>query len=176
MSSDEERLLVHKAQQGDQAALGALWDAITPRLYGYLVNTTRDKALAEDLLSATWLKAVQALAKFKSQGQGISPWLFAIARNELRQHWRRSKGELAFDPLVHDIPSPDDQESENQLLVEQILNDLSEDDRELLRLRYIADLSTNDLARALNLNFITVRVRLSRALHKARLILQKYEQ
>lgn len=40
--------------------LGALWDATMPKLYGYLVNVLRDKALAEDILQSTWAKALEA--------------------------------------------------------------------------------------------------------------------
>ncbi|OGE77844.1 MAG: hypothetical protein A2751_02245 [Candidatus Doudnabacteria bacterium RIFCSPHIGHO2_01_FULL_46_14] len=151
----------------DRDALSKLWDETTPKLFGYLVNVTRDKSLAEDLLQSTWLKAIEAMPKFKSRGAGFPAWLFAIARNECRQAWRKSNREAAFDLEQHDKAAPDNN-SENQILVDQLLSNLSEDDRELIRLRYIADLPINDIARILNLNFVTVRVRLHRALVQAK--------
>jgi len=168
MNWQQEQILIVQAKAGDKQALSSLWDVITPKLYGYLVNSCRDKALAEDLLQTSWLKAIEGLSKFNPQGVGLSPWLFAIARNELRQHWRKSNREVAFDPSVHEQTNDNHHESENQILVEQMLALLSEDDRELIRLRYIADLSINDIARILNINFVSARVRLHRALKRAR--------
>lgn len=168
MKPVDERLLIQKAQTGDREALGLLWDEITPRLYGYLLNTLRDRALAEDILQATWLKAIEALPKFQQRNVQISSWLFAIARNECRQHWRKSNREISFDTAIHELPGKDDLGSQNKILVEQILAPLSEDDRELIRLRYIADLSLNEIAKILSINFIAVRVRLHRALSRAK--------
>lgn len=151
----------------DKEAIGKLWDELTPKLYGYLVNVTRDTVLAEDLLQTTWLKAIEALPRFKLQGVGFPAWLFAIARNECRMYWRKANREVPFEMELHDKAVPDNS-SENTILVDQMLSKLSEDDRELIRLRYIADLPINDIARILNLNFVTVRVRLHRALVQAK--------
>lgn len=170
MSPEEEQQLVYKAQTGDQEAVGLLYDSITPKLFGYLLNTVRHKALAEDLLSSTWLKAIAALPKFERRGVRFSAWVFAIARNECRQHWRQSKHQ-ASDATEFEIPYTDQSHVDNKILVEQILALLSEDDRELIRLRFIADLSIKDTAQVLNLNLITVRVRLHRALARARSLL-----
>ena len=141
------------------------WDSVTPKLFGYLVNTLRDKALAEDIFQATWVKAIEALPKFEQRGKGFSAWLFAVARNECKQHWRKANREVALDPQEHDIPI--DPTVESSVLVEQLLARLPEDDRELLRLRYIADLSMSEIAKILNINFIAVRVRIHRALKRA---------
>ncbi len=66
--------------------ISALWDDVTPKLYGYLVNVLHDRNLAEDILQTTWLKAIQALPSFKDRtGASFSSWLFAIARNECKQ-------------------------------------------------------------------------------------------
>lgn len=164
--------LVRKAAEGDRNALGLLWDALTPKLFGYLVNTLGDRALAEDILQTTWLRAIENLARFKNRGKGISPWLFAIARNECRQHWRAAPSEVPFNPLNHDTGENPQKRIENAFLIEQMLKQLSEEDRELIRLRYIADLKTADIARILDINFVTARVRLHRALARARNALQ----
>jgi len=166
----EEARLVRKAQQGDMTVLGMLWDAFTPKLFGYLVNVLRDRALAEDVLQATWLRAIEALPRFRFRGVSMSAWLFAIARNECRKHWRKSGLEIQFDLLQHDKADDSSSGIPEHILAEQTLRLLSETDRELLRLRYIADLSLKDIALILNLNFVAVRVRIHRALGRARAI------
>lgn len=172
MDLHQEQLLVKQAQNGDQQALSQLWEALTPKLFGYLVNSTHNKILAEDLLQATWLKAIQALPNFENRGIGISAWLFAIARNECRQNWRNAKPEVELSDEFYDQPaSENNHDVENKMLVEQIMNLLPADDRELLRLRFIADLPLNDIAKILNINFVAVRVRLHRALKRAKKII-----
>ncbi len=168
MNSDQELLLVKKAKAGDRQALGELWDAITPKLFGYLINTLKDKTLAEDLLQTTWLKAISALGSFQPRGIGISAWLFAIARNECKQYWRKAQNETEMIPDLHDVAGSNQNLSDNKILVEQMLAKLSKEDQELIRLRYIADLSPSDIAKVLNINFVAVRVRLHRALARAK--------
>ncbi len=149
--------------------ISVLWDDVTPKLYGYLVNVLHDRNLAEDILQTTWLKAIQALPSFKDRtGASFSSWLFAIARNECKQYWRKSNREVSFDPEMHDKEVIESKE-ENRIFVEQILAQFSENDRELIRLHYIADLSLGDIAKILKINPITVRVRMHRALSFAKL-------
>jgi len=167
MNPRQELDLVARAQGGDREALGALWDELTPKLFGYLVNVTGDRSLAEDLLQSTWLNAINALPNFRERGQGIAPWLFAIARNECRQHWRRAKYEPKLLENDYDAPA-EDRPADGELMVEQALSLLAEDDRELLRLRYIADLPVKEVAKVLNINSVAVRVRLHRAIARAR--------
>lgn len=168
MNPRQELDLVRQAQAGDREALGALWDQLTPKLFGYLVNVTRDHELAEDLLQTTWLNAINALPRFQPRDVGISAWLFAIARNECRQHWRKAKHENELFDKDNNEPGNSSPDPHNELLVEQALSRLSADDRELLRLRYIADLPVSDIARILNINSVAVRVRLHRAIARAR--------
>ena len=144
--------------------ISMLWDTITPKLYGYLINVLRDKNLAEDILQTTWVKAIEASSSFKERpGASFSSWLFAIARNECRQHWRKGGREVPFDIDIHD-KAETDSKGEDKIFVEQILVQLSSDDRELVRLYYIADLPFNEIAKILKINPVTVRVRMHRAL------------
>lgn len=152
--------------------ISALWDEITPKLYGYLVNILHDRELAEDVLQTTWLKAIQALPDFRKRaGASFSSWLFVIARNECKQHWRKVGREVSFDPEIHDKEIVDSKE-EDKIFINQIMAQFSENDRELIRLRYLADLSLNDIARILKINSVTVRVRIHRALTFAKNVLK----
>ena len=155
-----------------------LWDTITPKLYGYLVHILHDRNLANDILQTTWLKATEALPSFKEHtGVNFSSWLFTIARNECKQHWRKSGREVSFDVLLHDKETVNSNK-ENEIFVDQIMSRLPIDDRELIRLHYIADLPLNDIAKILKINPVTARVRMHRALAFAKIILKnqnKYE-
>ncbi len=174
MEIREELLLVRRAQMGEREALGLLWDEITPKLYGYLVNQVRQKDLAEDICQETWLKATQALGSFKDRGVRFSAWVFAIARNECRQQWRKGNREVALDTALDDIDLHNQQSPSNDnVMIDMALAKLSEEEKEIVRLRYIADLSFREIAGVLGISMIAARVRVHRALAHARVILNQ---
>lgn len=171
MTLEQEQSLLIQAQAGNQEALGQLWDELSPKLFGYLVNMLRDVPLAEDVFQSAWLRVVEGLPRFESRGVRVSAWIFAIARNECRQVWRKTNRVAAQE---EGEPMSDERQSlHTKLFIEKILEELSPDDQELLRLRYIADLTINDIARVLKINLIAVRVRMSRAVSRARIIATK---
>jgi RNA polymerase sigma-70 factor (ECF subfamily) len=156
--------------------IGELWDKTTPKLYGYLINTLKDRTLADDILQSTWLKAIEALPNFKSRGQGFSAWLFSIARNEMRMYWRKNGRDISYDSNIHDFTEIKDN-TEDKIFFRQIVSRLSDEERELVNLRYVADLSFFEIAKLLDVNPVTIRVKIHRALSRARIILktQYYE-
>ncbi len=168
MFLEEELALAERAKAGDKTALENLWNLITPKLYGYLVHTLKDKEIAEDILQETWLKAIRKLDQFQPRDVRLSAWLFAIAKNECRQYWRKHKDVVLDEMKIPDMPSAKDAPAEDTLFLEGILNGLEEDEREILRLRFIADLSFKEIARVLSISVIAARVRVHRALGKAR--------
>lgn len=175
MLLEEELALVVRAKGGDRDAVGSLWDAITPKLYGYLVNHLRDQHLAEDILQDTWIKAIGNIAKFQPQGVRFSAWLFAIARNECRQHWRKKKPEVPLEE-TEDVPdvSVSPETIGDIVFLQQVIQRLNEDEQEILRLRYIADLNFKEIARVLSISVILARVRVHRALGKARAMVNNH--
>ncbi len=175
MSLDEELALVKRAQTGDRAALAELFDDITPRLYGYLVNTLRHTELAEDCLQTTWLKAIGALPRFRPRGVRFSAWLFAIARNVCQEHWRKAAHEppLPENPPDHSDQAATSERLQEKILTESILRQLSPTDQEILRLRYLGELTFKESAAVLGIAPLVARVRAHRALARARVILNR---
>lgn len=165
MLLEEELSLVKRAKAGEKAAMSALYDTITPKLYGYLVNVLRDKVVAEDILQEVWIKAITSLAMFRPQGVRFSAWLFAIARNECRTHWRKKGREVGIDDTL--VGTSSHAHTEEKVWVDMVIGKLSLEDQEILRLRYLADLSFKEVARVLNISLISARVRVHRALEKA---------
>jgi len=172
MTIKEELDLVVLAKTGDKNAVSSLWDVITPKLYGYLVNTLKDNNLADDILQETWLKAVTSLNKFEPRGVKFSAWLFAIARNECRQHWRQQHKTVNLDEdsevekLAETFMIKDD--LTDKILLNEILEKIQEKDQEILRLRYLGELSFKDISQILHVSSIAARLRVYRALGKAK--------
>lgn len=174
MEIREELRLVRRAKSGDREAVALLWDDITPKLYGYLVNQLRQKDLAEDICQQTWLKAIAKLDTFTDRGVRFSAWLFAIARNECRQHWRNGSKDIPIDETIEETHAYQGHDStEDLLLIETAFAQVSVEEQEILRLRYLVELSFKEIASVLGISMIAARVRAHRALAHARLVLTK---
>jgi RNA polymerase sigma-70 factor (ECF subfamily) len=78
---------------GDDAAFGLLYDALAPRLLGYLVRQTRSRERAEDIVQQTFLQIHRARGRF-IPGAEVTPWAFAIARRLMIDGMRRGKREV----------------------------------------------------------------------------------
>ncbi|MBP6859695.1 MAG: RNA polymerase sigma factor [Candidatus Magasanikbacteria bacterium] len=173
MEVGEELRLVAQVKAGKREALALLWDDITPKLYGYLLNQLRHKDLAEDICQDTWLKAMAAIEKFEDKGVRFSAWVFAIARNECKQHWRKGNKEIAIDPELENVDVRlQVAMSNDSLMIESALTKLTEEEKEILRLRYLAELSFKEIAAVLEISMIAARVRVHRALAHARSVIK----
>jgi len=88
--NDDPRTLMGQYCDGDAAAFRALYAALAPRLLGYLVRMTRDRAVAEDLLQQTFFKVHRARAAYV-RGADPVPWIYAIAHRTFLDEVRRGK-------------------------------------------------------------------------------------
>ncbi len=138
-------------------------------IYKYIyVRVGRSKELAQDLAQEIFMKAWQHRDSYDSTKATVKTWLFVITRNQLTDHFRRNRNNPL--PLKDDIgfvePGPD-----NDLLMQTILNrmnKLNDYDQELITLRFIEDLSIEDVARIVNKQYTATKIYIYRALSKLR--------
>jgi RNA polymerase sigma-70 factor (ECF subfamily) len=175
--------LVTRAQQGDVAAyeeLVRIYQGIAFRTAYLLAGSTAD---AEEATHDAFLKAFNALRRFR-RGAPFRPWLLAIVANEARNH-RRSAGRrhalalrAAEEVRPGDAaPSPEAAvlNRERQDLVLAAVNGLSEEHRLVVACRYFLDLSEAEIASVLGIRSGTVKSRLSRALERLREEVPKHD-
>jgi RNA polymerase sigma-70 factor (ECF subfamily) len=86
--------LVALAQQGDGEAFGQVYDAYVDSVYRYLYYRVGSHALAEDLTSETFLRALRRIDSFSWQGKDIGAWFTTIARNLVADHVKSSRFKL----------------------------------------------------------------------------------
>lgn len=166
---DDEELLVQQAQHNPRN-FGVLYDRYIDRIYAYTLRETANPAVAEDIVSATFEKALDNLAAYRWRGTSFGAWLYKIARNEMRMYWRKQKWTI---PLVDrfKVPSTVEQQahlSQQKDALDVALAQLSKRDQEVLRLSYFEELSHPEIAEILGCSNRNVAVRLHRALHRLR--------
>jgi RNA polymerase sigma-70 factor (ECF subfamily) len=91
---DRVNALVTLAQQGDAEAFGQVYDRYVDQIYRYLYYRVGSHALAEDLTSETFLRALRRIDSFTYTGKDIGAWFTTIARNLVTDHVKSSRFKL----------------------------------------------------------------------------------
>ena len=141
------------------------------RLLAFLVYRTGDRALAEDLLASTFERVLRARRPFDRRKASEKTWLYTIALNCLRDHVRRKGAEARALERVSAGPpasAPELERVEDRDSLARALDTLSAEEREAIALRYGADLTSPEIARATAERLTTVEGRIYRALRKLR--------
>lgn len=143
-----------------------VWD-----VFGFLAYRLASRLDAEDLTQLTFERALRAWPRYDQQRSQPATWLLAIARNVLIDHWRagalRRHERLTEDHEIGSVPGPEDSIGGNPHL-QAALAALSDRDRELIGLRFGADLSGPQIADLTGLSLAAVQQGLSRALRRLR--------
>lgn len=166
---EDEARLVQQARD-DLKAFGILYDRYVERIYAYARRETGDIATAEDIVSATFEKALKNLPRYRWRGTSFGAWLYKIARNELRMYWRKQKWLV---PLLDIFTSNNHVEQTIQTYddldtLQIALRRLSKRDREILQLHYYESLSHSEIGEVLTCSANSSAVRLHRALKRLR--------
>lgn len=171
----EDALMARYAESGDSATFEELFHRLAPRMLGYFRRHLSDEAAAADLLQQTFLHLHRARRDFRP-GSPILPWLYTIAGNVRREHFRRlgRRPELSFDADHHPEPTTaPSSSSPTDRLVKRALLALAEIDREVLVLAWYEGLDYPEIARVLGISHGAVKVRAHRASKRLKALLEQ---
>jgi RNA polymerase sigma-70 factor (ECF subfamily) len=151
-ASEEAEIELVASAQHDPTAFRSLYEQYARPVYRYLYSKVGDQTDAEDLTSQVFLKALEGLSEFRNQG-GFRGWLFSIAYSQAMDYYRKRHAELPLDELNLAFPEPDPLAA--TLRLEQIrrmrekIAALPEEERELIRLRFVAGLRYAEIGEVL---------------------------
>jgi RNA polymerase sigma-70 factor (ECF subfamily) len=173
--------LARRVQRGHVSDLAVLVERHHSPLLGFLYRLTGgDRALAEDLTQESFLRALRSIQQYQS-ARPFKPWLYAIAVNVARDHFKRAEVRyavtLADDELLA-LPDPIGLEETIEIdgpRIAAAIGALPVQQREAIILRYYQDLSLAEIAAVLAIPIGTVKSRLSLGLRRLRLWLKDDE-
>ena len=176
--SDDELGLIRRAQSGDAAAFAALYDHHYDAVYRYCYYRVGDVTLAQDLASEVFVRMVEKLDSFKPRGRPLLAWLYTIARNLVTDHRRRHDraAHLPLDDALTGDGHSLAQDVERGLLADCLqvgLQHLTEDQRQVILLKFVENYSNAQVARMLRKTEGAVKSLQHRALASLRKALER---
>lgn len=151
--SSEADELVRRAVRGDEEAFAELFRATLPIVWGNLYGRCGDAALAEDLASDAYMRAMRAVDRFEGGSREFLAWVLTIARNRFYDHVK--SGRMKWEVIVDEMPirraSSDPEEEvlggvEGDVLREA-LQELTAEQQEVVHLRFFQGFPISDVAR-----------------------------
>ena len=162
-----------RLRRGDTDGLAGLMQRHQDRLFRFLLRLLGDEAMAEDVFQQAWLQVAERIGRYDATRR-FGPWLFTVARNLALDQLRRIRpgsleeaGEPAAAGTSHDPHALAVAGQRTTRLVDAV-SALAPLDREVIALRFDADLELPQLALALGVPVPTAKARLYRALARLR--------
>jgi RNA polymerase sigma-70 factor (ECF subfamily) len=179
LSLNEEKLkrLALKART-DKKVFAQIYKALLEKVYGYFYYRVKQKEIAEDLTQECFLKILKNLKMYEEQEASFSAWVFTIARHTVIDHFRQKKEEISLETEreLEEKGSDETERFADRNLLENALRNLKEDYREVLYLRFFADLSLKDTARVMEKTENAVKLLQFRAVKALKKELEKDER
>lgn len=147
--------LVAGVRRGDRDAIAAVYLEVAPALRGFLRRRVPHGEVADDLVEETFVELIEVGERFRGDGRSLRAWLYRAARNNLKD-WakradRRSDHELTAEQAAA-VPASDGAVDERALAgvvdpaLVAALQQLTPEQREVIELRLIAELSLAQVA------------------------------
>lgn len=175
---DEERRLVERAVSRDQGAFAELYDRHVVRVYRHIYYLVSDAREAEDLTAQTFLKAWEAIDRYKERGAPFVAWLLRIAHNLTISFLRSRRDHSELDEGFVDHkrggnPEESLEQATDERSVRAAVARLREEQRQVIMLRFVEELDYREVAAMIGKSVPAVRVIQHRALGNLRKLMQE---
>jgi RNA polymerase sigma-70 factor (ECF subfamily) len=174
LTLDQELLLVRRVRV-DTQAFDALYDHYFPRIYNYVYFRVQERAPADDLVSAIFVRALDRLDTFDERRGSFGVWLFGIAHHALVDYYRSVKRSVNLpleraEQVAASSPSIEQglaQKEQQAAILRQVAR-LSDREQEIIGLKFGAGLTNRKIATLMGLGENHVAVILYRAMRRLR--------
>lgn len=177
-----EKELIRRSVEGESSAFGLLYDKYQPHIFRFVYLKVGQREEAEDLTHQVFLSAWENIETFRDQGLPISSWLYKIARNRIIDHYRTRKTAVSIEQAPEEIMElaaiTDDHANtlDTKFALEKVykaLAQLSQDQQDIIIMRFVQDLSYKEIADVIGKNQGAVRVIQHRAIKILKDLLQE---
>jgi RNA polymerase sigma-70 factor (ECF subfamily) len=136
---------VARAQAGDMGAIRFLYIRYKDNVYGYVLSFVRDPHEAEDVTQHVFLKLMSVIHKYQAREVPFTSWLLRVARNVALDHLRQRRL-LPCEEVYESSREADDSGRDRRWGLEQALEALPEEQRNVVVLRHLVGLTPGEIA------------------------------
>jgi RNA polymerase sigma-70 factor (ECF subfamily) len=171
LSSTADKALMMRVKEGQIDKLGLLYERHSRSLFSFFYRTTKEYQLSEDLVQSVFERMLKYRDSYSGNG-AFTTWMFSIARNAHIDHYRKVK-RLKEDEILDEerVPGDDlsgdveiDERTKRKLILEQALDSLDEDKKEVVILSRFEGLRYQEIAEIQGITESAVKVRMFRAM------------
>lgn len=159
---EEARLLL--LARDEPTAFAPLYERYFPRIYTYCLRRVGSNEEAEDLTSLVFTRALTNIGSYR--GGSVVAWLFRIAHNAVANHLRDRRPQLSLDTAAHPLSSNDLSDglvrAEERRQLARLLAALPNEQREIVLLRLLGELTAKEIGAVIGKREGAVRVALHR--------------
>lgn len=188
-----ELQIVRRAQNGDRLAFGELIELYKDRLFNLAYRILGNRTDAEDILQDTFMKVYVHLNSYQADYK-FSTWIYRIATNACIDRLRKRKSDLSLDEESETSEGTEGTDlyariaslgmstedsairNETHFEIRQAMESLPPSYRSVILLRYVHELSLQEISEAVNLPVSTVKTRIHRGREALRAVLIKANQ
>lgn len=175
MQKEEELILIKSVQAGDTQAFENLVDLHKKYVFNIVFNILKSREDAEEVSMDVFIKVYQKIDSFQFDAK-FSTWLYTIAYRQAIMLLRKKKA--YFDELTekHHVAAVEVDvmhQQEQRMIIETALNELETEERTMMTLFYLNELSLKEVADVMEVKAETIKVKIHRLRKKLQQILEK---
>ena len=166
-----------EASKKDISAFSYIYDQHYINIFRFLHNRVDSEALAADLCSQTFLKAMNAIPKYENRGFPYGSYLYRIARNEINLWARQNKLQEISSAKTSDLEDIEDEITSEEIDIKadliQLLEGLKASDLELIEMKYFEKRSYKEMAEILDVKENNLKVKVFRIIQSMKAKIEK---
>lgn len=174
MNSLKQKILISRVRHGDQKAFKEIYQIFSDKIYRFIFFRLPDENDAKDLLQDTFLNLWNYLTTKKDkQIENLQAFIYKIAKNLIAGYYQQRKQKIDLDKVAYKIGEEDEsmiKEVDIEIRIKKVRQQLTilnnSQDREIIELKYLDELSHKEIAKILDKSEENVRVILHRAMKK----------
>ena len=184
--NQSDQILLKAYLSGDEAAFEILIRKHKDKVFAFILSKIKNYNLAHDVFQDTFIKVINSLKRgnYNEEGKFV-PWVMRIAHNLVIDHFRRQKKTRSIAPTddfnIFDVISNEEKNAEEEMIDDQITSDvrklieeLPEDQKEVLKMRYYKDLSFKEISEITDVSINTALGRMRYAIINLRKLVEKH--
>ncbi len=174
-----EEKIIEAARRGDSGSFDELYSHYVPPIYRFIYMKVTHREEAEDLTHDVFMSAWQNLHRYRIEGFPFSSWLYQIARNRVIDYYRLKRTAVSLDDAKARLVKAEsfvEEGIDRELSVDRVkrtLENLTNDQQDVIIMKFIEDLSNTEIAAALEKSEGAIRLIQHRALNELKRLISK---